>query len=118
MDLVPKEISNFFLSMQAGKPGAPRLEACFADKAIYEEPFTGTNRRHEGRKAIMSAMALGWEMPMEDTVISIDKIDLGSSQIVVDWTCRSPSIPGGQGQGQNNFTIEDGLIVSLITTLR
>lgn len=117
MTSVPIEISNFFLSMQAGEVGAKALIACFAEDAVYEEPFTGTVRVHHGHDAILKAMALGWEMPMVDTRISIDKVAVSGSEIHVDWTCRSPSIPGGQGQGRNRFVLDDGLITSLITTL-
>ena len=60
MSQVPLEVSNFFLAMQVGKPGADALRAMFAEDAVYEEPFTGETRRHEGRDAIMSAMALGF----------------------------------------------------------
>ncbi len=117
MSSVPIEISNFFLSMQAGKVGAEALEACFAPDAVYEEPFTGTVRRHEGKAAIMKAMALGWEIPMTDMRISVDKVELTGGEILVSWTCRSPSIPGGQGSGLNRFTLHNGLVTRLITTL-
>ncbi len=117
MSAVPLEISNFFLAMQAGKVGAAALEAHFAEGAVYEEPFTGEIRRHEGRAAIMKAMALGWEMPMVDTRISVDRVEVAGDEVQVAWTCRSPSIPGGQGSGLNRFVLKDGLIESLITTL-
>lgn len=117
MTSVPLEISNFFLSMQAGEVGAEALMACFAENAVYEEPFTGTVRVHKGRAEIIKAMALGWEMPMVDTRISIDKVATVDNEILVEWTCRSPSIPGGQGSGMNRFVLHEGHITSLITTL-
>lgn len=117
MSAVPIEISNFFLSMQAGEIGAPALMACFAKDAVYEEPFTGAVRVHKGHDEILKAMALGWEMPMVDTRISIDKVEVSGAEILVDWTCRSPSIPGGEGRGLNRFVLRDGQITSLVTTL-
>lgn len=117
MTNVPVEVSNFFLAMQAGKTGSQALEACFADDAVYEEPFTGTNRRHEGKAAIMKAMALGWEMPMLDTRIQIDSAVAAGNEIHINWTCFSPSLPGGKGKGLNRFQIEGGLITRLVTTL-
>lgn len=117
MNQVPTEISNFFLAMQAGKAGAGELEGHFAEDAVYEEPFTGAARTHNGKAEIMQAMAMGWEMPMVDTRISIDRVDADGSEILVNWTCRSPSLPGGQGSGLNRFELKDGLIVKLITTL-
>ncbi|WP_421853936.1 nuclear transport factor 2 family protein [Oricola sp.] len=114
---VPIEISNFFLAMQAGKTGAEALAACFTDNAVYEEPFTGEMRRHEGRDAVMAAMALGWEMPMIDMRIRIDHVATDADEIRVGWTCFSPSIPGGKGSGLNRYRMEEGLIAQLITTL-
>ncbi|WP_421726294.1 nuclear transport factor 2 family protein [Bauldia sp.] len=117
MTSVPIEVSNFFLAMQAGQVGADALAACFTSDAVYEEPFTGTPRRHEGKDAIMKAMALGWEMPMVDTRIRIDRAATVDGEVHIAWTCFSPSIPGGKGSGLNRYRIEDGLIESLITTL-
>ena len=114
---VPLEISNFFLAMQAGKSSAPVLEQCFASDAIYEEPFTGQTRRHEGREAIMKAMALGWEMPMVDTRIEIEHVAAKEGEVHVGWVCHSPSLPGGKGSGLNRFVLKNGLITQLITTL-
>ena len=118
MSDVPLEVSNFFLSMQAGQTSADAIAACFSDDAIYEEPFTGSIRMHRGKEAVMAAMALGWEMPMLDTRIRIDRVSNADGEVHVEWTCFSPSLPTGKGQGLNRFTIKDGLIVSLITTLR
>lgn len=115
---VPLEVSNFFLAMQAGKAGADRLRACFAPDAVYEEPFTGETRRHQGQDAIMSAMSLGWEpKPMPDMHIRIDQVTTKSGAVLVNWTCFSPAIPGGKGAGQNRYILKDGLIEELITTL-
>lgn len=115
---VPLEVSNFFLAMQAGKTSYDAIAACFADDAVYEEPFTGEARTHRGKDAIMKAMALGWEMPMVDTRIRIDRAAASSGEVHIEWTCFSPSLPGGKGHGLNRFTMQDGLIVSLVTTLR
>ncbi|MCB1517897.1 MAG: nuclear transport factor 2 family protein [Hyphomicrobiaceae bacterium] len=114
---MPLEISNFFLSMQAGAAGARSLAARFAEDAVYEEPFTGEMRRHEGRDAVMQAMALGWEQPLQDMEILVDSLSARGNEIVVKWTCISPSLPGGQGQGTNRFQLKDGLITQLITTM-
>lgn len=117
MTSVPLEISNFFLSMQAGAAGAQSLEQRFAPDALYEEPFTGEMRKHRGRAQIMQAMAMGWENPMQDMQILIDEIATQGSEILVNWTCVSPSLPGGKASGLNRFSMENGLIVHLITTL-
>lgn len=118
MTQVPIEVSNFFLAMQAGRTSVDAIAACFAEDAVYEEPFTGTARTHRGRDAVMKAMALGWEMPMVDTRIRIDNASTSDGEIHIEWTCFSPSLPGGKGQGLNRFNLKDGRIVRLITTLR
>ncbi len=117
-DQLPLEVSNFFLAMQVGKAGAAALEAAFAEDAVYEEPFTGETRRHEGRGAIMRAMAMGWEMPMVDTRIEVTDARVDGETVEVGWICHSPSLPGGRGAGHNVFTMRDGKIAALTTTLK
>jgi len=118
LDGMPIEISNFFLAMQAGRAGADRLAAAFAEDAVYSEPFTGTLRTHEGRAAVMAAMALGWEQPMPGMHIRIDRAEVSGAGITLDWTCFSPALPGGQGSGTNLFVMRDGLIARLDTVLK
>ncbi len=115
---LPLEISNFFLSMQAGRAGAKALEACFAENAVYEEPFSGAPQKHNGRPEIMIAMSRGWDpQPMPDMRIQVDHAEVEGDEIRVRWTCFSPAIPGGSGKGLNRFTIEGGKITRLVTTL-
>ena len=115
---MPLEIANFFLAMQAGRAGADRLAACFAEDAVYDEPFTGEMRRHEGRDAVMAAMAMGWENPMPDMHIRVDHVSTDGNEIELDWTCFSPALPGGSGSGHNSYVMKDGLITSLVTTMK
>ena len=115
---LPKELSNFFLAMQAGRIGADRLAACFADDAIYEEPFSGAPMIHTGKAAIMAAMSRGWDpAPMPDMHIQVDHAETKGAEIHIRWTCFSPAIPGGSGRGLNRFELRDGLITRLTTTL-
>ena len=117
MSDLPIQTANFFTAMQAGRAGGPALEALFAADAVYEEAFSGTRQRHTGRAAIMAAMARGWEQPLPDMRIAIDRAESRGSVIDVHWTCHSPALPGGQGQGRNRFVMRDGLIAELVTTL-
>lgn len=117
MNEMPREITNFFLAMQAGKIGAEALMACFAEDAVYVEPFTGETRRHEGKEAILKAMALGWEMPMVDTRLEVLSASVDGAVVELAWACHSPSIPDGRGSGRNRFVLRDGLIVELVTEL-
>ncbi len=117
MDRLPAEVSNFFLAMQAGRAGAETLRAVFAQDAIYEEPFSGETRCHEGREAILAAMATGWERPLPEMHIRIDHVETDGARIRVDWTCLSLALPGGAGRGSNHYVMRDGLIAELRTVL-
>lgn len=118
MNSTPPEISNFFLAMQAGRAGAPTMAALFAEDAIYEEPFSGPIVTHTGRAAIMAVMEQGWNFPLPDIHLVIDRAETTAGRIAIDWTCNSPALPGGKGQGRNIFTLKDGKIVHLVTTLK
>lgn len=118
MTLIPKEIANFFTAMQAGRAGAEEMAAVFAEDAVYIEPFSGQPQRHEGKPAIMAAMARGWDYPLPDMRIRIDRVETEGPQIRVRWTCLSPGLPGGRGQGVNRYRMQaDGRIAELETTL-
>ena len=117
MTEVPTEISNFFLAMQAGSAAAGTMHDLFDTDAIYEEPFSGTPRVHEGRTAILDVMSAGWAQPLPDMHLRIDRAETSGSTIVIDWTCSSPALPGGAGSGRNVFELRDGRIVRLKTTL-
>lgn len=118
MPLVPSEIANFFSAMQAGRAAAAEMEAAFAEDAVYIEPFSGTVQRHEGRAAILAAMARGWQTPLPDMRIRIDHAETAGPDIRVRWTCLSPALPGGKGSGMNRFRMRgDGRILELETTL-
>lgn len=117
MSELPFQIANFFTAMQAGRAGGEAMAALFAEDAVYEEPFSGTPQRHQGRAAVMAAMARGWDYPMPDMRIAIDRAETRGNVIDLDWTCYSPALPGGKGQGRNRFVMRDGLIVELVTKL-
>ena len=113
---LPIEIANFFTAMQAGRAGGAALAALFAPDAVYEEPFSGTPQRHAGREAVMAAMARGWEQPLPEMRIAIDRAETRGNVIDLNWTCYSPALPGGKGQGRNRYVMKGGLIAELVTT--
>lgn len=112
---LPAEISNFFLAMQAGKPARERMATLFAEDAVYVEPFSGSEQTHQGREAIIGTMAQGWEQPLPEMSIAIDRVETGSGRVSVAWTCYSPALPGGKGSGVNEFELADGQITKLVT---
>lgn len=115
---MPELIQRFFHAMQAGPEGAATLLSLFADDAVYVEPFSGAERTHEGLEAIRAALSPGWEQPLPDLSITVDRVDTEADRITADWTCRSPALPSGQGVGTNVFHLVDGRIQRLHTTLR
>lgn len=112
----PPVVSDFFRCMQAGAATAEQLMALFADDAVYVEPFSGRPVTHHGKPAIRAAMAPGWERPLPDMSLSVDRVDLDGDVVRAEWTCRSPALPGGVGRGLNHFTLKNGRIVRLETT--
>lgn len=118
MKMIPVEIANFFTAMQAGRAGAALLATLFAEDAVYVEPFSGTPQRHVGKAAIMAAMARGWDHPLPEMHICIDRAESVGDTIRIDWTCLSPGLPGGRGRGTNRYRMRaDGRIAELETTL-
>lgn len=117
MNKMPIEITNFFLAMQAGPSGWELLKSIFAEDAEYTEPFSGSDAPHKGRDAIIAAFDGSRSDDFDDAVINLNTVEIDNEIITVDWTCISKAIPGGQGRGKNVFTISNGKIVSLVTTL-
>jgi hypothetical protein len=117
MNSVPIEVTNFFLAMQAGPSGLDLLETMFAPDAQYLEPFSGQVEPHIGAKAIVAAFKGSRSDAFDDAVIHLGAIEVDGETITVQWTCISQAIPGGSGSGTNVFTLRDGLITSLVTTL-
>jgi len=114
---MPELVQRFFHAMQAGADGAATLLALFADDAVYVEPFSGEERTHEGIDAIREALRPGWEQPLPDLSITVDRVDTDGDRITADWTCRSPALPGGEGHGTNVFHVDGGRIQRLHTSL-
>lgn len=116
--ILPPPITRFFRAMQAGATSEAEMMSLFADHAQYSEPFTGEVVNHVGREAIRQAFVQGWRHPLPDLRLEVERFDLEPDSVRVDWTCHSPALPGGKGQGTNVFTLDAGLIVRLVTTLR
>ncbi|WP_434050677.1 MAG: nuclear transport factor 2 family protein [Roseibium sp.] len=117
MSNLPLNIANFFLAMQAVPSGTDLLGSIFADDAIYSEPFSGQSEPHRGRDAILAAFAASRSEDFDDAVINLVAVEIEGNTITVKWTCYSRAIPGGSGSGTNIFTVSDGKVVSLVTTL-
>lgn len=115
MSDTPPTVAEFFRAMQAGSTAAQDMERLFSKDAVYVEPFAGQPTTHNGISAIMAAMRQGWQYPLPDMTISLDRLDIAGDRVTVAWTCRSVGLPGGQGSGVNEFSLKDGKIVRLET---
>lgn len=118
MSAAPPIIGRFFTAMQTGAASEAEMLALFADDATYVEPFSGQPTTHRGKAEIREAFASGWRNPLPDMTISVDDVEIDGTGVTVQWTCRSPALPGGSGRGINVFTLRDGKIVRLETRLR
>jgi hypothetical protein len=117
MTALPISIVNFLTAMQAGRPGLATLVAAFTEDAVYVEPFSGTPQRHEGREAVIAAIARGWDYPLPDIHIRVDQVEVTRDAVVLSWTCLSPGLPGGQGSGRNIYRMRGERIAYLETQL-
>lgn len=113
----PPVVQSFFTAMQAGASAADALLDLFHEDAVYIEPFTGVPLTHEGRDAIRAAFEAGWKTPLPEVRITVDRVDVEGPSVTARWTCHSPALPGGSAPGTNVFTVADGRITRLETTL-
>lgn len=115
----PAPIDRFFTAMQAGASAEADLLALFTDDAEYVEPFTarGAATTHRGGTAIRAAFRAAWQTPLPDQRIVLDRVDVDAGEVRVEWTCFAAALPGGRGRGVNRFTLRDGKIARLETTL-
>jgi hypothetical protein len=95
------------------------MRALFAEDATYIEPFSGARRTHKGKDAILATLRQGWQTPLPEMRIEIERVDLEGASLRALWTCHSPGLPGGYGQGENLFSLNnEGQIQRLETRLR
>lgn len=115
----PPPVDRFFEAMQVGASREAELLALFTDDAVYVEPFTqmGAPTTHTGREAVRAAFRGAWRTPMPDQRIVLDRVDVDGDDVRVAWTCFAAALPGGKGQGLNRFTLREGRIARLETTL-
>lgn len=115
---LPSAIDHFFAAMQAGATSEAAMMTLFTEDAEYTEPFSGKAQTHVGKAAIRKTFVQGWKQPLPDMRLEVDRFDMDGNTVRVDWTCHSPALPGGKGQGTNVFSLSDGLIHRLVTTFR
>lgn len=109
-------IERYYRAMQAGS--AAEMTALFADDAVYREPFSGQGQptEHAGREAIVAWLAASFEQGNANVTITLDRIDVDGDEVVSEWTCVGPMLPGPM-KGHDRYRVRDGQIASLDTRL-
>lgn len=107
---------EYFKAMQRGPDGVAELTALFADDAVYVEPFTPGGGIHVGRDAIGSWLTAAQAHAPPELTLVIDRIDAEADAVQVEWTCESPAF-ARPSRGRDRFTLRDGKIARLETTL-
>jgi ketosteroid isomerase-like protein len=107
-------IERYFRAMQRGPDAEDELVALFAEDAVYIEPFGGGT--HRGRAAIRAWLDGSWSDAPAGLRLTIDRIDAAGDEVVAHWTCDAPAF-AEPAHGCDRFTIRDGLIARLHSTL-
>jgi len=108
-------VDAWFTAMRKGKRGEAELLGLFHESAHYTEPFGGSTRRHVGLDAIRTCFREGWEQPVPDLTLTVDRVDIDGTMVRAEWTCNSSAFPGPV-RGVDRYTLRDGLIASLETS--
>lgn len=108
-------VDRYFAAMRRGAAAEEEMMALFAADATYSEPFSGLEPA-VGKEAIRARLRSGWDHPLPDMeldVLSLEITDEGATSV---WECRSSTFAHPQ-RGRDDYTIRDGLIVSLVVSL-
>jgi ketosteroid isomerase-like protein len=106
-------IDRFYKAMQHGPDGVDALIDLLAEDAVYVEPFSG--RTHRGR-ATIRAFLVQSQGQLPDVRIIVDRISVEGDTVTTEWTCESSAF-ATPSRGRDEFTIRDGKIERLETTL-
>jgi ketosteroid isomerase-like protein len=106
-------IDSFYRAMQQGPDGIESLVALLARDAVWVEPFTGGT--HEGHDAIRTFLK-GSTGQLPDVRITVERIEVSGDALTTSWVCESTAF-AKPSRGRDRFTIRDGEITRLETTL-
>ena len=102
-------VQSYFKAMQGGPAAADDLFALFADDAVYVEPFTGSERTHEGKAAIEACIRGSWTDAPPDLELEVNRVDVDGEVVRSEWTCTSPAFEGPV-KGIDVCTVQQGRI--------
>ena len=109
-------VDAWFGAMRRGREGEPELLALFHDDAVYVEPFSGAPVQHVGKQAIRACFRKGWEQPMPDLTLRVDRVDVDGDLVRAEWVCATSAWPTPI-RGVDSYTLRDGRISRLETAL-
>lgn len=95
---------------------ARELASLFADDAVYVEPFTPGGGIHTGRDAIAAWLQASQKDAPPELTLTVDRIDTHEDVLDVAWTCDSSAF-SRPSRGRDRFTLRDGKIARLETTI-
>lgn len=109
-------IERYYRAMEAGSPDV--MDGLFVTDALYSEPFStpGESTVHQGREAIVGWLAASFEAGNKGVTITLDRIDVDGGDVVAEWTCVGPMLPGPM-KGYDRYRVADGRISRLDTRL-
>jgi len=109
-------IERYYRAMEAGSP--EQMQELFTADAVYSEPFSrgGSPTEHRGRDAIVGWLAASFEAGNKGVTITLDRIDVDGDDVVAEWTCVGPMLPGPM-KGHDRYQVSDGRISRLDTRL-
>src|SRR5256885_9187704 len=109
-------IEGDYGAMEAG--AAVQMSAIITEDAVYLEPFSrgGSATTHSGRPEIVGWLGASFETANRGETITLDRIDIDGDEVVAEWTCVGPALPGPM-KGHDRYTVRDGQIARLETRL-
>lgn len=109
-------VTRYFAAMRRGAVAEDQMMSLFADDAEYIDPFTGSPRTSRGKEAIRSTLREGWDEPLPEMELQVQRIDIDGSHVTSEWTCTSPALLNPV-RGRDRYEIEDGKVRRLVVEL-
>lgn len=105
-------VERYFSAMRRGASAEGDMMDLFADDAVYIEPFTGDGTPWIGKGPILEALRRGWEEPLPDMELLVERVEIREGGASSTWICRSPALPAPV-HGRDEYTIAGGKITRL-----
>ena len=109
-------VERYYRAMEAGS--TDQIDGLFAEDAVYTEPFSkpGATTTHAGKAEIVDWLGASFEAGNKGVTITLDRLDVDGDQVVAEWTCVGPMLPGPM-KGHDRYVLRAGRIERLDTRL-